>query len=81
MRSESATTWLFVSTKPSGVKTKPEPLPESRRRWDLAFSTSTFTTDGLSSSATHVTVFEYASRASASASLVSTLIFFCLIAR
>ncbi len=69
------TTWLLVSTYPSGVITKPEPLPDGcpggrlgprcGRRPAVSGppsspcpSTSIFTTDGLTSAATVVTVCE-----------------------
>ena len=46
----SWTTWLLVSTKPSGVKTNPEPLPPCR-----PLRTSMLTTAGLTRSAAAVT--------------------------
>ena len=62
MRWASCTTWLLVSTKPSGVKTKPEPFPP-RRPW----RTSMLTTAGLTRSAAAVTASEYGSSAGAAA--------------
>src|SRR4051794_30594923 len=52
---------------PSGVMIKPEPLPApSRPLRPLFFSTSIFTTDGLTSSAAVTTALEYASSNGAS---------------
>ena len=74
MRVAPLTTWLFVSTNPSGVTTKPEPLPVGmigaigtarprRERGPRAgrgagTSTSMRTTEGLTSAATAVMVRE-----------------------
>src|SRR5262249_10764092 len=63
------TTWLLVKIKPSGVNTKPEPLPRNsagRREEDACrlswlCLTSILTTDGLTFSAAAVTAREYAS--------------------
>ena len=74
MRFAPLTTWLFVSTYPSGVTTNPEPLPIARlgpapRSPPLGPAgagpcTSIFTTEALTCSATDVTVREYASSSS-----------------
>ncbi len=63
------TTWLLVSTKPSGVNTNPDPLPTDSlgargrrpgRCWPFSPPpwTSMRTTDGLTAAATAVTVRE-----------------------
>src|SRR5580765_7974057 len=56
-RPAPSTTWLFVSTSPSGVKTTPDPPPR--------FS-STRTTDGPTASTAWTTAREYASSSSSS---------------
>ena len=53
MRRASWTTWLFVMMNPSGVKTKPLPLPPLRPE-----RTSMQTTAGLTRSAAAVTASE-----------------------
>src|SRR5919197_1730147 len=64
------TTWLFVRTKPSGVKTKPEPPPPEPRRPRASpprrERTSMLTTEGLTRSAAPTTAREYASNSSSS---------------
>ena len=74
------TTWLLVSTNPSGVTTNPDPLPVAwSGRWPGRWprgprggavgagpSTSMRTTEGLTSAATSVTVREYSSRSARS---------------
>ena len=60
------TTWLLVRTKPSGVKTKPEPLPLASRRpragappgWRNVLIASMKTTEGLIRSAVSTTARE-----------------------
>ena len=51
------TTWLFVTTKPSGVSTKPEPPPSARRRRP-AKRTSTCTTLGAARAMAETTACE-----------------------
>src|SRR5258706_16264453 len=44
------TTWLLVSSSPSGVKKNPEPLPR-RSRWPFLCTTSRCTTAGAAGAA------------------------------
>ena len=67
MREAPPATWLLVRINPSGVKTKPDPLPRASRRsacdCDAAVDaarlvTSILTTAGLTSSAALTTALE-----------------------
>src|SRR5690242_19304281 len=76
------TTWLFVRTNPSGVNTKPEPLPGTslagRPRRSVRCRTSTLTTAGPTFSAAAVTARKYASsRSSSSGGRASVLSSVC----
>ena len=71
IRVARSTTWLFVSTKPSGANTNPDPLDVAGRpsRWrarprrgGTGTATSRCTTAGATRSTTSVTAAEYASR-------------------
>src|SRR5256886_7350151 len=67
-RVASWTTWLVVSTNPSGVNTNPEPFPGTSRagrpRRSTLWRTSTLTTAGPTCSAAPGTACEYASSSS-----------------
>src|SRR2546430_912903 len=65
-RPAPAMTWAEVMRKPSGVMTTPEPAPSADRPPRVRRLTLRLATEGMSNSATLVTVREYASSASAS---------------
>ncbi len=52
-----STTWLFVRMKPSGVMTKPDPVPSCLIR-SPAWATLSATTDGPTASTTPMTASE-----------------------
>src|SRR5437660_8624091 len=70
-RPAPAMTWAEVMRKPSGVMTTPEPAPSADRPPRMRRLTLRLATEGMSNSATLVTVSEYASSASASAGRTS----------